>query len=78
MLSAFRTARRDFSSLSEREILALAISSEEEDGRISPYVPLWLLAFQWVVQTLGATTRIHLSRVPTYQARRTHFRFAFH
>lgn len=34
MLSSFRPARRDFSSLSEREILALAISSEEEDGRI--------------------------------------------
>lgn len=34
MLTAFRPARRDFSSLSEREILALAISSEEEDGRI--------------------------------------------
>ena len=34
MLTTFRPARRDFSSLSEREILALAISSEEEDGRI--------------------------------------------
>ena len=27
-------ARRSFSSLSEQEILALAISSEEDDGRI--------------------------------------------
>lgn len=34
MLSSFRPTSRDFSSLSEREILALAISSEEEDGRI--------------------------------------------
>ena len=28
------TAKRDFKSLSEQEILALAISSEEEDARI--------------------------------------------
>ncbi|WP_417578619.1 iron exporter MbfA [Pelagibacterium sp.] len=34
MLSRFLTARRDFSTLSEKEILALAISAEEEDGRI--------------------------------------------
>ncbi|GGA96241.1 membrane protein [Brucella endophytica] len=35
MLSRFfRTGRRPFSSLSEQEILALAISSEEDDGRI--------------------------------------------
>lgn len=35
MLSRFFSfGRRDFSSLSEQEILALAISSEEEDGRI--------------------------------------------
>ncbi|MBB2973589.1 iron exporter MbfA [Mesorhizobium sp. RMAD-H1] len=30
----FRTGRRPFDSLSEQEILALAISSEEDDGRI--------------------------------------------
>jgi rubrerythrin len=30
----FDPGRRDFSTLSEREVLALAISSEEEDGRI--------------------------------------------
>ena len=35
MLSRFfRVGKRDFSSLSEKEILALAISSEEDDGRI--------------------------------------------
>ncbi len=34
MFSRFFTAKRDFNSLSEREILALAISAEEEDGRI--------------------------------------------
>ncbi len=35
MLSRFLTSgRRDFSTLSEAEILALAISSEEDDGRI--------------------------------------------
>ena len=34
MLSRFVAPRRDFSSLSEKEILALAISAEEEDGRI--------------------------------------------
>ena len=35
MLSRFfRAGKRDFSSLSEKEILALAISSEEDDGRI--------------------------------------------
>jgi rubrerythrin len=30
----FPNTRRDFSSLSEQEILALAISSEEDDARI--------------------------------------------
>lgn len=30
----FRAGKRDFSSLSEKEVLALAISSEEDDGRI--------------------------------------------
>ena len=34
MLSRFALSRRDFASLSEKEILALAISAEEEDGRI--------------------------------------------
>ncbi len=35
MLNLFRgSGRRAFESLSEREILALAISSEEEDSRI--------------------------------------------
>ncbi len=34
MLSRFLGGRRSFDSLSEREILALAISSEEDDGRI--------------------------------------------
>ena len=35
MLSrVFGFGRRSFSSLSEQEILALAISSEEDDGRI--------------------------------------------
>ncbi|WMT92107.1 iron exporter MbfA [Pelagibacterium sp. H642] len=34
MLSRFLSSKRDFSSLSEKEILALAISAEEEDGRI--------------------------------------------
>ncbi len=34
MLSHFLGGRRSFDSLSEREILALAISSEEDDGRI--------------------------------------------
>jgi erythrin-vacuolar iron transport family protein len=34
MLTRALSPKRDFSSLSEREILALAISSEEEDGRI--------------------------------------------
>ncbi|MBK1795249.1 rubrerythrin family protein [Devosia sp. WQ 349] len=34
MLKLWPDARRDFSSLSEREILALAIAAEEEDGRI--------------------------------------------
>ena len=34
MLSRFFGGRRTFDSLSEQEILALAISSEEEDGRI--------------------------------------------
>lgn len=34
MLMRAFSPKRDFSSLSEREILALAISSEEEDGRI--------------------------------------------
>ncbi|WP_196259995.1 iron exporter MbfA [Pelagibacterium limicola] len=34
MLARVLSSKRDFSSLSEREILALAISSEEEDGRI--------------------------------------------
>ncbi|MCO5065064.1 MAG: rubrerythrin family protein [Rhizobiaceae bacterium] len=33
-LSFFRLGRRDFSTLSEQEILALAISSEEDDSRI--------------------------------------------
>lgn len=30
----FRAPKRSFNSLSEREILALAISSEEDDGRV--------------------------------------------
>ena len=30
----FGSSRRDFSSLSEQEVLALAISSEEDDARI--------------------------------------------
>ena len=30
----FKAGKRDFSSLSEKEVLALAISSEEDDGRI--------------------------------------------
>lgn len=34
MVSLRADARRDFSSLSEREILSLAIEAEEEDGRI--------------------------------------------
>ncbi|NMA97503.1 MAG: rubrerythrin family protein [Phyllobacteriaceae bacterium] len=34
MVSLRADARRDFSSLSEREILSLAIAAEEEDGRI--------------------------------------------
>ena len=34
MLSLWPDARRDFSTLSEREILSLAIAAEEEDGRI--------------------------------------------
>lgn len=34
MMSLWSASRRDFSSLSEREILSLAIASEEEDGRI--------------------------------------------
>src|SRR5690554_4442091 len=34
MLMRAFSPKRDFSSLDEREILALAISSEEEDGRI--------------------------------------------
>lgn len=34
MFSLLRDSRRDFSSLSEREILSLAIAAEEEDGRI--------------------------------------------
>lgn len=34
MFSRNTASRRDFSALSEREILALAISAEEEDGRI--------------------------------------------
>src|SRR5690606_15180716 len=34
MFSRFVAPRRDFSSLSEKETLALAISAEEEDGRI--------------------------------------------
>lgn len=34
MFPLLRDARRDFSSLSEREILSLAIAAEEEDGRI--------------------------------------------
>jgi rubrerythrin len=34
MALLWRDSRRDFSSLSEREILALAVSAEEEDGRI--------------------------------------------
>ena len=34
MFSRFLSSKRDFSTLSEKEILALAISAEEEDGRI--------------------------------------------
>lgn len=34
MLSLWPDTRRDFSTLSEREILSLAIAAEEEDGRI--------------------------------------------
>lgn len=34
MFPLLRTNRRDFSSLSEREILSLAVAAEEEDGRI--------------------------------------------
>lgn len=34
MLTKFFTARRSFASLSDEEILALAISAEEDDGRI--------------------------------------------
>src|SRR5690606_33877600 len=34
MFSRLITPKRDFASLSEKEILALAISAEEEDGRI--------------------------------------------
>jgi erythrin-vacuolar iron transport family protein len=34
MLSLWPDSRRDFESLSEREILSLAIAAEEEDGRI--------------------------------------------
>ena len=34
MLRFWPDNRRDFSTLSEREILSLAIAAEEEDGRI--------------------------------------------
>jgi erythrin-vacuolar iron transport family protein len=43
MLSRFLpNRRRDFDSLSEREILALAISSEEDDGRVYRSYADWL------------------------------------
>jgi rubrerythrin len=34
MFPLLRDTRREFSSLSEREILSLAVAAEEEDGRI--------------------------------------------
>ena len=34
MLRLWPDNRRDFASLSEREILSLAVAAEEEDGRI--------------------------------------------
>jgi len=34
MFNRLQTARRDFDSLDEREVLALAVAAEEEDGRI--------------------------------------------
>ncbi len=43
MLSYFTpNGKRDFASLDQREILALAISSEEDDGRIYRSYADWL------------------------------------